>query len=146
MKSTQSALLTILAGLACSTLAPQALAQAVYRCGSTYSQTPCKGAVTLDINDGRTDAQRHEARKIIERDKKAAKSLETERIQQEKKVAAQDAAARKEGEKSKTAAHGTAQAVPPGHQTKKKPKKGPKQPEYFTATAKKEAAQQPAKP
>jgi hypothetical protein len=147
MKMIQTALLSFLAGLACNVYAPKALAQTVYRCGSTYSQTPCKGAVTLDVNDGRTAAQRHEAQKIIDHDKKAAKALETERLQQEKKIAAQDAAVRKEAEKRKLAAQGTVEPVQPGHQIQKKPKKGPKEPEFFTAaTGKKVPEKKSEKP
>jgi hypothetical protein len=146
MKRIQTALLPLLAGLAFSVLAPQALAQAVYRCGSTYSQTPCKGAVTLDVNDGRTAAQRHEAQKTIERNKLAAKALATERLQQEKKIAVQDAAARKEAKKRKMAAQGAAEAVQPGQQIQKKPKKHPKEAELFTATGKKEETKKLEKP
>jgi hypothetical protein len=127
MKTTQATLLAILTGLTCGMAMPQAWAQMVYRCGSNYSQTPCKGAVTVDISDGRTAAQRHEAQKIMERNRKAAKVLETERLQQKKKAAAQDASARKEAEKRKLTAQGAAEPVQAGHQVKKKPKK-PAQP------------------
>ena len=57
---------------------------AVYRCGQTYSQTPCPGGELIDSADPRTAAQRAEARRVAEREKKLAAQMERERVAKEK--------------------------------------------------------------
>lgn len=147
MKTSKIYTLTLIA-LACTVTASQSGAQKVYRCGSVYSQTPCEGAVTLDVNDSRTAAQKREADQLIEREAKAAKGMEARRIQEEKQVAARDAAARKETEQRKLAESRAAAAAqkPPEHHLKPA-KKGKKEPEFFTAGVEKPAPEKkPIKP
>ena len=67
-------LLTLAAGAA--------LAQSktpIYRCGQTYSQTPCPDGHLLDSADPRTAAQRAEARRAAEREKRLAAEMERDR-------------------------------------------------------------------
>lgn len=66
-----------------------AYAQKTYRCGNTYSQTPCAGAVAIDTQDARTEAQKNQADSTTGRLTAAQKALETERLAREKKEAAQ---------------------------------------------------------
>ena len=60
-----------------------AQAAPVYRCGQTYSQTPCPGAHVVEATDPRTAAQRAEARRASEREKKLATQMERDRLGQE---------------------------------------------------------------
>jgi hypothetical protein len=64
--------------------------QNVYKCGATYSQTPCPDGKAIQINDSRSAAQRSAAKQAAERDAAKADAMETDRLAQEK--AAQDAA------------------------------------------------------
>lgn len=66
-----------------------AYAQKTYRCGNSYSQTPCAGGVAIDTQDTRTEAQKNQADSITGRLTAAQKALETERLAREKKEAAQ---------------------------------------------------------
>jgi hypothetical protein len=139
MKTTKNYISAAIVLLACFLLAQSAFAQKVYRCGSVYSQTPCEGAITVDVNDSRTAAQKKEAESAIMRDEKTAKAMETNRIKQEKQRAAQNYAAQKETAQRKLAAEKAAEGKHPEHHIKK-PKKGTKEPEFFTAaTGNKEA-------
>lgn len=123
---------------ACCCASSPAWAQKVYRCGSVYSQTPCEGAVSLDVNDSRTPAQQRESEQVARRDGKSADTLEKRRLQEEKQIAAQDAAARKEAgqrqlaEKQASAAQEKSVAHPV-----KRSKKGKKEPAFFTASVEK---------
>ncbi|MBL0093773.1 MAG: hypothetical protein IPP50_16465 [Piscinibacter sp.] len=57
----------------------------VYRCGSSYSQTPCPGGTQVEAGDPRTAAQRAEARRIAAAERTAARRAEQERLATEKK-------------------------------------------------------------
>ena len=57
----------------------------VYRCGSSYSQTPCPGGTQIEAGDPRTAAQRAEARRIAAAERNAARKAEQERLAAEKK-------------------------------------------------------------
>lgn len=60
-------------------------AQAIYRCGKTYSQTPCPaGGRIVEATDPRSAAQRAEARRIAAAERRAAAAKERERRAQEK--------------------------------------------------------------
>lgn len=65
-----------------------ATAQTVYRCGNSYSQTPCPNGVALDVADPRTPAQRAEAAAAAARDTQTANALEKTRLAEEAKVEA----------------------------------------------------------
>ena len=59
-------------------------AQNIYKCGSSYSQTPCEGASTLNLDDARTSAQKKQTDAASRGDAKQAKALEKDRLVQEK--------------------------------------------------------------
>lgn len=56
----------------------------VYRCGSSYSQTPCPGGTLVEAGDPRTAAQRAEARRIAAAERTAARKAEQERLATER--------------------------------------------------------------
>jgi hypothetical protein len=76
MKSFNHLVLTSLAALS---LCHSASAQSVYRCGNSYSQTPCAGAVAVQTDDPRTEDQRAQAKLGLTSDKALAKDLEATR-------------------------------------------------------------------
>ena len=51
----------------------------IYRCGTSYSQTPCPGGKLVDAADPRSAAQRAEAQRIAARERRDAAQLERER-------------------------------------------------------------------
>jgi hypothetical protein len=65
----------------CSSLAT---AQAVYRCGSSYSQQPCAGATEIPAADPRTVAEAQRASRVATADGKLADQMEKARLAQEK--------------------------------------------------------------
>ena len=110
--------------------AAQMQAQNVYRCGSSYSQTPCPGSTPVDVADERSKTQKAQADAASRRDQQAAEAMEKNRLQQE------DRQARMAGAKSGAPGAASAPSGDPS-QLKSRPhgaKKG-RQPEYFTASA-----------
>ena len=69
----------IAAALCMLFLACGARAQAIYRCGAEYSQTPCPGGKVLESSDTRSAAQRAEAVRVAAQERKKAAELERER-------------------------------------------------------------------
>ena len=64
-----------------------ALAQDVYRCGQSYSDTACPGGVVVVAADPRSAAQRAQADATTRRDTKLAQLLEKDRHKQEANAA-----------------------------------------------------------
>jgi hypothetical protein len=64
-----------------------AQAQNVYRCGESYSNTPCPGGTVVPTDDPRSAAQRAQTDAATRRDAKSAQVLENERLKQEGKPA-----------------------------------------------------------
>ncbi|MDD5335447.1 MAG: hypothetical protein PHS32_17070 [Rhodoferax sp.] len=62
-----------------------AKAQNTYRCGNSYSQTPCPGGVIVDAADARTESQKAQTDKASKRDAQIADAMEKARLQQEAK-------------------------------------------------------------
>lgn len=60
-----------------------ALAQKVYKCGATYSQIPCDGAVTINTQDVRTLNQKSQADALAAREAANASALEKARLKEE---------------------------------------------------------------
>lgn len=66
-------------GLGLALLAGSAAAAPIYRCGNTYSQTPCpEGGKVVEATDPRSAAQRAEARRVAAAERKAAAERERE--------------------------------------------------------------------
>lgn len=69
-----------------------ASAQVTYRCGNSYSQSPCPGAIEVDTRDTRTSAQKAQTDLATQRDMRTANALEKARLLQESKDLAANAA------------------------------------------------------
>ena len=80
MKSFKALAPTALAALL---LCQAVAAQTVYRCGNSYSQSPCAGASVVNVDDARTDAQREAARQGLAGDKALARDMEASRHRDE---------------------------------------------------------------
>jgi hypothetical protein len=102
--------------------------QTAYRCGNTYSQTPCPGGKTVETADARTKDQKAQADANNTRTQRMADAMEKSREQRE---AAQRKAALKEIDKS--AAKTVATDAKPVQPIAKPKKKATKPPENFTA-------------
>ncbi len=98
-----------------------AMAQKVYKCGSSYSQIPCPDGVTVEADDARTKAQKSAATLNNKSQARQAEALEKERLKDEAQARATDQAWAKAQHKKE----------PPG--SKPEAKKKNKEPEYFTA-------------
>lgn len=131
--------------IAACALSTAAWGQKVYRCGSSYSQIPCNGAVTIETQDARSKTQKTQSDQATVRDLATANSMEKDRKKDEAKSIAQSNAALKAGQapegKAKPTAKSKAKAQP---QTKadptadkpvasKKKAKKKDEPEFFTA-------------
>ncbi|WP_294767550.1 hypothetical protein [uncultured Rhodoferax sp.] len=106
--------------IAACALSTGASAQKVYKCGSSYSQTPCQDGVALQADDARTPAQKAAAEKLAREEAKLGTQLEKTRLKDE----AQADAARKPTQPD---------AKPAKKEDAAAKKKKNKEPEYFTA-------------
>ncbi len=78
--------LSSLTAAALLVVAPGMSAQTVYRCGSSYSQTPCPGGSTVDASDPRTPEQRKAHETSVKNERRSADSLEKTRLKEEAAV------------------------------------------------------------
>lgn len=60
---------------------------AAYRCGNSYSSTPCPGGKAVDTDDGRSAAQQREAQEVKRRDAALAEQMAAERRAREREAA-----------------------------------------------------------
>ena len=110
--------------IAANAMTARAGAQETYKCGNSYSQTPCPGGQKVETDDARSAEQKAQTRAAADRDAKAATAMEKDRTAKESKAAPAYVAPARE----------TAPA------TESKPViTKPKKPAYFTAV-------EPAKP
>ena len=75
--------------IATSTLSTLATAENVYKCGNTYSQSPCPGAKLLNIDDSRDPQQKKLKDEVTRRDAELANDMEKTRLANEAALAAQ---------------------------------------------------------
>ena len=68
---------------------------AVYRCGTSYQDTPCAGGSTIEAEDPRSPQQQSEAARAVQKDAAMAETLRKQRVQQEAVEAKQQQAAQK---------------------------------------------------
>ena len=71
--------------VAACALSMGAAAQNVYKCGQTYSQTPCPDGVPVNVDDGRSAAQKAQSQAVARQDAKTADAMRKERLAQEKR-------------------------------------------------------------
>jgi hypothetical protein len=69
-----------------------AQAQAVYRCGSAYSQTPCAQASVVEVGDARTAGQQTEARRVAADERRLAAEMRRDRLAEQQATRPADAA------------------------------------------------------
>lgn len=69
--------------IAATTLCTGLSAQTVYRCGSSYSQTPCPGGNAVDATDSRSPEQRKAHDVSVQHEKRAGNTLEKTRQKEE---------------------------------------------------------------
>lgn len=126
--------------IATSSIPTWAIAQNAYRCGNTYSQTPCPNGKTLDVTDSRTAEQKKQTDTATANSVKAGDALEKARLAQEKRDLAANKA-RPVVAAPLAAPKAAAEAQPRTH-AKRKKKTSP----YFTAQAPREKKEKkPAK-
>ncbi len=82
MKWKQLTAALLFAGLAGWTPLPAA-AQAIYRCGNSYSQQPCSGGKIVHADDARSASQKSQTDQAVRRDAQAAEALEKARLKDE---------------------------------------------------------------
>ena len=118
-----------------------ASAQNAYRCGNTYSQTPCANGKTIDVTDSRSADQKKQTDAATASTAKAGDTLEKSRLAQEKRdLAAKQARAVVIAPTAVPAPAPPAQPVTYAKKKKKKPSP------YFTAQAPREKKEKkPAK-
>ena len=68
---------------------------AVYRCGTSYQDTPCAGGSTIRAEDPRSAQQQSEAARAVQNDAAMGDALQKQRIQQDAQQAKQQQAAQK---------------------------------------------------
>ena len=125
--------------IAIGSMSTWASAQNVYRCGNTYSQTPCPSGKSLDVTDSRTADQKKQTDAAAASSAKAGDNMEKTRLAQEKR----DLAANKARPVVIAPAEPKVAAEPqPRTHAKRKKKTSP----YFTAQAPREKKEKkPAK-
>ena len=104
--------------------APDAQAQVVYRCGSTYTHTPCPEGHVVAATDPRSAAQRAEAQRVVTLERQQARQMERERLAQE---ATQKPALATGFDSRASAAAAPASSAEQGRHQKKKKRKASKQ-------------------
>jgi len=92
-------------------LAFTAQPETIYKCGTTYSQTPCAGATELNVDDARDPARKQEADAATRRDAKLAAEMEKDRLQLEAKALATTPKATKAAKASKKKLQAVKQAT-----------------------------------
>ena len=117
-----------------------ASAQNVYRCGNTYSQTPCPSGKSLDVTDNRSADQKKQTDAAAANSAKAGDNMEKSRLAQEQR----DLAANKT--RTPVAAPAAAPKVAAEPQPRAHAKRKKKTSPYFTAQAPREKKEKkPAK-
>jgi hypothetical protein len=76
------------AALVFALFAAGASAQAVYRCGSTYTDAPCPEARVVAVADPRSGAEQQAAKDVAQRDRALANEMVAARQQRERELRA----------------------------------------------------------
>lgn len=77
--------------IATSAFSTWSRAENIYKCGTSYSQSPCPGGKLLDVNDSRDPQQKKLKDEITQRDAELARDMEKDRLTNEKALRAADA-------------------------------------------------------
>ena len=85
MQKVRWRVLFLVAGIA---LSWQVQAQTIYRCGNTYSQVRCPGAVPMDLSDARQPEQKKQTEAAAITDTRLANTMAQERLAEEQRLLA----------------------------------------------------------
>ena len=96
---TQTRWLVALVLIAVSPYSHWARAEKVYKCGNTYSQIPCRGSTTLEVDDSRDPAEKKRMDEQTRRDAELARDMEQSRLSKEAALAAERAEQAQRAEK-----------------------------------------------
>jgi hypothetical protein len=77
---------TFVIALLASMVATPAMAQTVYRCGNTYSQTACAQGRAVAIDEAPTAAQQAEARRVAASERRLGEDMHRARLAEERAV------------------------------------------------------------
>lgn len=77
--------------IATSALNTWAKAENIYKCGSSYSQSPCPGGKQVNVDDSRDPQQKKRKDEITQRDAELARDMEKDRLATEKTLRAAEA-------------------------------------------------------
>ncbi len=120
--------------IACCAFSTGAFAQKAYRCGNSYSQSPCPGGNAVDTSGSQVRAEAKKSQNEADRSAKAADKMEKSRLAQEKRDRANNGAtvinAQPLPKDTKDPKDATGKPEP---KAGSKPKRHP--PEHFTAQA-----------
>lgn len=127
--------------IAASALSTSATAQKVYRCGSSYSQTPCPDAIVVNVDDARSSTQKDESDTRVQHEAAAADAMEKKRVHEETQAQAErNARAKEHARKPPHSRNTTPQNTfvtddqpPLGGIYKRKSHSRKKEPAFFTA-------------
>ena len=122
--------------IAAYALSTGAWGQKVYKCGSSYSQTPCADGTTIDVKDERSKDDKAAADQATKRDMKVANNMEKARIKEEKEAISSGEKQGRRHVKTKSQSASKDAAEDKDQTTlepKKKHKGKTKDPEFFTA-------------
>lgn len=78
-----------------------ARAEKVYKCGTTYSQTPCPGSSTLEVDDTRSPTEKKRMDAQTRRDTELGRDMQQSRLANEAALAAEHAQPTQRAKKSK---------------------------------------------
>jgi len=119
-------------------------AKPVWRCGSTYSDQPCAGGKSVDVDDARSAADRHAANAATRHAASSASAMERDRVHLERDAVQREQANARANALAKArldkAAH---PAAPP--RSSRKHKAGHLPPDYFTARGENSPAKKPTR-
>lgn len=118
--------------IAASAYSAWATGSNVYKCGSSYSQTPCEGAVPVHVDDARSTAQKLQSDAATLHQGKTANAMEKTRLKEEAQALAQNKVPKpkvKPAQPAQTKAETDTSAQGASQHGKRKKK----EPEFFTA-------------
>lgn len=110
-----------------------ATAENVYKCGNSYSQTPCADGKILTVDDVRSAAQKQEADDAARRNVGLAKSMEQDRLAQEKMASSESRSKKSSPKLTAAGRQNPPPAAPAHHLTPKKANPKGKKPDDFVA-------------
>ena len=122
------------------------LPQPIYRCGNSYSQTPCAHGIVVHADDLRTPDQKAQSDAATLQAARLADRLERERLASERRSvhAGNRPAKARHAEPSDNTARAAARSTSPEGEPRTRARSQPPAPEHFTATTRQDPTRKPA--